>query len=70
MRDIKTRMQKVLLGVASVDISALPAGSILVAVDLTPSMTAGINPDNVAGIVTELGGKTSHSCLLYTSRCV
>ena len=64
MRDIKTRMQKVLLGVASVDISALPAGSILVAVDLTPSMTAGINPDNVAGIVTELGGNTSHSAIL------
>lgn len=64
MRDIKTRMQKVLLGVASVDISALPAGSILVAADLTPSMTAGINPDNVAGIVTELGGKTSHSAIL------
>ncbi len=64
MRDIKTRMQKVLLGVASVDISALPAGSILVAVDLTPSMTAGINPANVAGIVTELGGKTSHSAIL------
>ncbi|MDD3251547.1 MAG: phosphoenolpyruvate--protein phosphotransferase [Lachnospiraceae bacterium] len=64
MLDIKTRMQKVLLGVASVDISALPAGSILVAKDLTPSMTAGINPANVAGIVTELGGKTSHSAIL------
>ena len=64
MRDIKTRMQRVLLGVASADISALPAGSILVAADLTPSMTAGINPANVAGIVTELGGKTSHSAIL------
>ena len=32
--------------------------------DLTPSMTAGINPQNVAGIVTELGGKTSHSAIL------
>lgn len=64
MRDIKTRMQKVLLGVASVDISALPEGTILVAKDLTPSMTAGINPDHVVGIVTELGGKTSHSAIL------
>ena len=64
MRDIKTRMQKILLGVSSVDIASLPAGSIIVAKDLTPSMTAGINPANVCGIVTELGGKTSHSAIL------
>ena len=64
MRDIKTRMQKVLMGVESVDISALPAGSVVVAKDLTPSMTAGINPANVTGIVTVLGGKTSHSAIL------
>lgn len=64
MRDIKTRMQKVLLGVESVDIAALPEGSVILAKDLTPSMTAGINPANVTGIVTELGGKTSHSAIL------
>lgn len=64
MRDIKTRMQKVLLGVQSVDVSALPAGSVLVSEDLTPSVTAGINPANVTGIVTELGGRTSHSAIL------
>ncbi|GLB28834.1 phosphoenolpyruvate-protein phosphotransferase [Lacrimispora amygdalina] len=64
MRDIKTRMQKILLGVSSVDIGALPAGSVIVARDLTLSMTAGINPRNVTGIVTELGGKTSHSAIL------
>ena len=64
MRDIKTRMQKVLLGVQSVDVSSLPAGSVLVSEDLTPSVTAGINPANVTGIVTELGGRTSHSAIL------
>ena len=64
MRDIKTRMQKVLLGVSSLDISSLPSGSVIVAKDLTPSMTAGINPGNVTGILTELGGKTSHSAIL------
>lgn len=64
MRDIKTRMQKVLLGVKSVDVSALPKESVLVAEDLTPSVTAGINPENVTGIVTELGGRTSHSAIL------
>ena len=64
MRDIKTRIQKVLLGVQSVDVSSLPAGSVLVSEDLTPSVTAGINPANVTGIVTELGGRTSHSAIL------
>jgi len=37
---------------------------VIVARDLTPSMTAGINPEKVVGIVTELGGKTSHSAIL------
>ena len=64
MRDIKTCMQQMLMGIQSVDISSLPEGSIIVAKDLTPSMTAGINPANVTGIVTELGGKTSHSAIL------
>lgn len=62
--DIKTRMLKILLGVEDVDISAVPAGTVLVAVDLTPSMTAGINNQNVVGIMTEVGGKTSHSAIL------
>lgn len=64
MRDLKTRLQKTLMGIQSVDISSLPKGSVIVAEDLTPSMTAGINPDNVTGIVTELGGRTSHSAIL------
>ena len=64
MRDIKTRMQKTLMGIQSVDIAALAPGSVLVAKDLTPSMTAGINLANVVGIVTELGGRTSHSAIL------
>ncbi|WP_333653137.1 phosphoenolpyruvate--protein phosphotransferase, partial [Lacrimispora sp.] len=42
----------------------LPEGSVIVAKDLTPSMTAGIDPAKVTGIVTELGGKTSHSAIL------
>lgn len=64
MRDIKVRLQQALQGVKPVDIAALPEGSVIVAKDLTPSMTAGINPANVAGIVTEMGGRTSHSAIL------
>ena len=64
MRDIKNRLIKKILGLESNDLSTLPHGSILVAKDLTPSMTAGLNPENVFGIVTEFGGKTSHSAIL------
>lgn len=64
IHDIKTRIMKLLLGIEDVDISAVPAGTVLVARDLTPSMTAGIKKDNVVGIMTEVGGKTSHSAIL------
>ena len=64
MIDIKTRLIKKVLGIENIDLSKLPYGSILVAKDLTPSMTAGLNPDNVLGIVTQFGGKTSHSAIL------
>ncbi|MCI8956564.1 MAG: phosphoenolpyruvate--protein phosphotransferase [Eubacterium sp.] len=63
-RDIKTRMIKLLQGIEDVDISHVPEDTVLVARDLTPSMTAGINPDNIVGILTETGGKTSHSAIL------
>ena len=64
MKDLKVRILKGLLGMADVDVARLPEGSILVAEDLTPSMTAGLNPQTVYGIVTELGGRTSHSAIL------
>lgn len=62
--DIKVRMLKILTGTPDVNISEVPAGTILVAEDLTPSMTAGIVKENVAGIITAVGGKTSHSAIL------
>lgn len=62
--DIKVRMLKILTGTPDVSISEVPAGTILVAEDLTPSMTAGIVKENVAGIITAVGGKTSHSAIL------
>lgn len=62
--DIKVRMLKILTGTPDMNISEVPAGTILVAEDLTPSMTAGIVKENVAGIITAVGGKTSHSAIL------
>lgn len=65
--DIKIRMLKILLGIHELEIHDLPEGSVLVVHDLTPSMTAGIVKENVIGIITEVGGNTSHSAILARS---
>lgn len=62
--DIRVRMLKILTGTPDINIGDVPAGTVIVAKDLTPSMTAGIVKENVAGIITEIGGKTSHSAIL------
>lgn len=64
VEDIKTRMLKILLRIEEKSLSDIPDGSILVTEDLTPSMTAEMKKEHVAGIVTERGGKTSHSAIL------
>ncbi len=62
--DIRIRLTKLLMGIPDVNISDVAPGTILAAKDLTPSMTAGIVKENVEGILTEVGGKTSHSAIL------
>ena len=64
VRDVKAGMLAILLGVNVVDLTAAAPGTIIVARELTPSMTAGIDRDNIVGIITETGGKTSHSAIL------
>ena len=64
VRDIKSGVLCQLLGVREVDVSRVPRGTVLVTHDLVPSMTAGLDRDNVVGIVTETGGMTSHSAIL------
>ena len=62
--DVKVCILKKLLGIQDVEISKLPAGTVLVCRDLTPSMTSQIVKENVVGIITEIGGVTSHSAIL------
>ena len=62
--DIRARMLSILTGTELRNLSELPAGSIIVVEELTPSMTAQLDKANVCGIVTEKGGKTSHSAIL------
>ena len=64
VEDLRRRLLCILLGRPRVELSTIPSGSVLVARDFTPSMTAGLRRENVAAIVTESGGITSHSAIL------
>ena len=62
--DVKVSILKKLLGIKDIEIGKVPAGTVLVCKDLTPSMTSQIVKENVVGIITEVGGPTSHSAIL------
>ncbi|WP_374424632.1 phosphoenolpyruvate--protein phosphotransferase [Chromobacterium sp.] len=66
IRDVGRRVLALLAGVkqASLDV---PAGSILIAEDLTPSDTAALDPNKVLGFCTRTGGATSHVAILARS---
>ncbi len=64
IRDIKSGLLRILLGVKEVKIGDAPKGTVILTKELTPSVTAGIKKDNIVGIITETGGKTSHSAIL------
>jgi len=64
LQDVSKRLLRVLMGIKSADLSIIDEKSIIVAEDLTPSDTAQMNKDMVVGIVTELGGRTSHTSII------
>ena len=70
LRDIRDRLLRSLLAVETVDLSSLPAGTILLAERLTPSDTAELDPDSVAGIATVTGGRTSHAAIIARSLAI
>jgi phosphotransferase system enzyme I (PtsI) len=64
IRDIGTRLLKNLMGIEIINLSNLSEESILVAPDLTPSDIATMNVEKVLGIITEIGGSTSHTAIM------
>ena len=62
--DLRDRLLRTLLGRQDQDLSAAPAGTVLVARELTPSMTVGLDRQRIAAIVTEAGGAASHAAIL------
>ncbi len=68
LRDLTGRVLDNLLGAKDKsDLKHLAEPCILVAHDLSPSMTAQIDKKFVLGFVTDIGGKTSHTAILARS---
>jgi len=67
IRDIGNRLIKNILGMNIVDLGDIQEESILVAYDLTPSETAQLNLEKVLGVVTDIGGRTSHTSIMARS---
>ncbi|MFE5563821.1 phosphoenolpyruvate--protein phosphotransferase [Amycolatopsis japonica] len=62
--DVRDRLIAELLGIAPPGVPDLASPSVLVARDLAPADTAGLDPDKVLALVTEEGGPTSHTAIL------
>ncbi|PQP87506.1 phosphoenolpyruvate--protein phosphotransferase, partial [Paenibacillus sp. AR247] len=67
MRDVTKRILKHLLGLQYVSTSEIDEEVIVIAEDLTPSDTAGLNRKFVKGFTTNIGGRTSHSAIMARS---
>ncbi|MFD9963516.1 phosphoenolpyruvate--protein phosphotransferase [Amycolatopsis sp. NPDC058986] len=64
IRDVRDRLVAELLGIAPPGVPELTSPSVLVARDLAPADTAGLDPAKVLALVTEEGGPTSHTAIL------
>ncbi|QFU91768.1 phosphoenolpyruvate--protein phosphotransferase [Amycolatopsis sp. YIM 10] len=64
IEDVRDRIVAELLGAAPPGVPDLPSPSVLVARDLAPADTAGLDPAKVLALVTEQGGPTSHTAIL------
>ncbi|MGW5715776.1 phosphoenolpyruvate--protein phosphotransferase [Amycolatopsis sp. NPDC003865] len=64
VRDVRDRLIAELLGIAPPGVPELASPSVLVARDLAPADTAGLDPAKVLALVTEEGGPTSHTAIL------
>jgi phosphotransferase system enzyme I (PtsI) len=67
IRDVGSRILRILMGIAESPTADLKAPSIIVAKDLTPSDTILLDKTYVLGFCTSKGGATSHTAILARS---
>jgi len=62
--DIRKKLYRKILGLKEKSLEVLPANTIIIANDITPSDIATMDKANVVGFVTEIGGSTSHTAII------
>ncbi len=62
--DVRKSVLRILMGIKDVDISNLEPDTVLVIDELPPSVTAIMDSEHISGIVTSVGGATSHAAIL------
>lgn len=67
LKDVCHRLLRILTGAQCQSLELLPPDTIIVAENLTPSDTVTMDIDHVAGIVSEIGGSTSHTAIFARS---
>ncbi len=67
IRDIGSRIMNALLEIEHPDVSTLSEPTVLIAHDIVPSTMASVDQNNLLAIVTEAGGKTSHTAILASN---
>lgn len=70
MQDVRNRLLRNLQGLPEVNLTDLGRPVIVAAEDLFPSDTASLDRKNVLGIVTEVGGATSHTAIIARSYAI
>lgn len=64
IEDVARRILASLLGKVLPDVSQIDEEVVLIAYDLSPSVTAQLNKQFVKGFITTIGGRTSHTAIL------
>jgi phosphoenolpyruvate-protein phosphotransferase (PTS system enzyme I) len=67
INDVGRRIMRHLLGKEKQGLGDLKEKVVIVAHDLSPSDTAAMHKKNVIGLVTDIGGKTSHTAIMAKS---
>lgn len=68
--DIKNRILEKISGIKKVSVDKLPKNTIICSYELTTTETAQMDFKNVVGIITEVGGATSHSCIMARTHSI